>query len=94
MTFHCLSLEKTYNPYYTLVLNELCRDSHSHRFTLQYALWDFMRMLDEAGGDAKVRSRKADNVARAMAYTIAHGKMELMVFKVTLGPHTHSCGKS
>jgi nucleolar MIF4G domain-containing protein 1 len=72
VTLHCCNLEKTYNPYYTLVLNHLCSESYSHRFTLQYALWDLLR---ESAGS---------NVAKTMAYIIARGSMDLTVFKVCL----------
>ena len=41
------SQEKVYNPYYTLVCQELCRFSHSHKITLQFCLWDFLRELGE-----------------------------------------------
>ena len=37
-----------YNPYYTLVCQELCRFSHSYRITLQFCLWDFLRELGES----------------------------------------------
>jgi len=46
---HCCGNEKTYNPYYTLIGQNLCRQSHSHRVTLQYCLWDFLRSLGESG---------------------------------------------
>jgi nucleolar MIF4G domain-containing protein 1 len=39
--------EKVYNPYYTLVCQELCRFSHSYKITLQFCLWDFLRELGE-----------------------------------------------
>lgn len=39
--------EKVYNPYYTLVCQELCHFSHSYRITLQFCLWDFLRELGE-----------------------------------------------
>jgi hypothetical protein len=39
--------EKTYNPYYTLVCQRLCRSSHSYKVTLQFCLWDFLRDLGE-----------------------------------------------
>jgi hypothetical protein len=44
----CLaSQEKVYNPYYTLVCQQLCRSSHSYKITLQFCLWDFLRELGE-----------------------------------------------
>lgn len=86
VALHCCGLEKMYNPYYTLILNHLCSASYDHRFTLQYALWDFLRGLDEgesAQSDAKARRRKTVNIAKAIAYIIARGSMDLTVFKVS-----------
>ena len=79
VTLHCSNLEKSYNPYYTLVLNHLCSESYNHRFTLQYALWDLLR------GDV------GENVAKAMAYIIARGSMDLTVFKVSFSFHDFYC---
>ncbi|WVR06094.1 hypothetical protein IAU60_003122 [Kwoniella sp. DSM 27419] len=80
VALHCCGLEKTYNPYYTLILAHLCANSYDHRFTLQYALWDFMRELDE-GGIAKVGKQRVVNVAKAVAYVVARGGLDLTVFK-------------
>ncbi|KIJ39870.1 hypothetical protein M422DRAFT_174507 [Sphaerobolus stellatus SS14] len=44
---HCLGNEKQYNPYYTLTVQHLCQISHSHKITLQYCLWDFLREMGE-----------------------------------------------
>ncbi|KAJ7030363.1 hypothetical protein C8F04DRAFT_731475 [Mycena alexandri] len=52
---HCCGNEKTYNPYYTLVAQHLCRTSHAHKITLQFCLWDFLRDLGEASvGGAEI----------------------------------------
>jgi len=52
--------EKAYNPYYTLVCQELCRSSHSYKITLQFCLWDFLRELGEnnVGGVELLKHRK------------------------------------
>ncbi|EJU04882.1 ARM repeat-containing protein [Dacryopinax primogenitus] len=57
---HCCGIEKTYNPFYALVAQELCKDSHSHKVTLQFCLWDFLRELGEAevGGTEVVKSAR------------------------------------
>ncbi|EPQ27963.1 uncharacterized protein PFL1_04290 [Pseudozyma flocculosa PF-1] len=44
---HCVGSEKTYNPYYTLILSSLSTTSHSIKITLQYCLWDFLREIGE-----------------------------------------------
>ncbi|KAK0500414.1 hypothetical protein EDD18DRAFT_827491 [Armillaria luteobubalina] len=57
---HCCGNEKTYNPYYTLVCQSLCRSSHSYKVTLQFCLWDFLRDLgeEEVGGAEVIKSIK------------------------------------
>ncbi|KAK0204844.1 hypothetical protein DFS33DRAFT_1373461 [Desarmillaria ectypa] len=57
---HCCGNEKTYNPYYTLVCQHLCRLSHSYKVTLQFCLWDFLRDLgeEEVGGVEVIKSIK------------------------------------
>ncbi|KAF8591084.1 ARM repeat-containing protein [Ramaria rubella] len=55
VVLHCLGNEKQYNPYYTLVVQQLCRTSHSYKVTLQFCLWDFLRDLGEKGvGGAEI----------------------------------------
>ncbi|CAK5269400.1 unnamed protein product [Mycena citricolor] len=59
---HCCGNEKTYNPYYALVCQHLCRSSHSYKITLQFCLWDFLRDLGESsvGGQAVIKNLKED----------------------------------
>ncbi|KAJ1035643.1 hypothetical protein NDA18_000420 [Ustilago nuda] len=50
---HCVASESVYNPYYTLIGQEICRNDHGMRITLQYCLWDFLREIGqkEVGGE-------------------------------------------
>ncbi|KAJ6513111.1 hypothetical protein C8R45DRAFT_857463 [Mycena sanguinolenta] len=58
---HCCGNEKTYNPYYVLVCQHLCRSSHAYKITLQFCLWDFLRDLGEANvGGAEVLKNLKD----------------------------------
>ncbi|KAL6307436.1 ARM repeat-containing protein [Sparassis latifolia] len=58
---HCCGNEKSYNPYYTLIGQQLCRTSHSHRITLQFCLWDFLRDLGETNvGGAEIIKNLGD----------------------------------
>ncbi|KAF8071844.1 hypothetical protein FPV67DRAFT_1482904 [Lyophyllum atratum] len=59
---HCCGNEKSYNPYYTLVCQHLCRTSHSYKITLQFCLWDFFRDLGETsiGGAEVIKNLKDD----------------------------------
>lgn len=67
MTLHLTNLtrrqEKSYNPYYTLVCQHLCRNSHSYKITLQFSLWDFLRDLGETtvGGAEVIKNLKDDD---------------------------------
>ncbi|KAF5382190.1 hypothetical protein D9615_004440 [Tricholomella constricta] len=60
---HCCGNEKSYNPYYTLVCQQLCRISHSYKITLQFSLWDFFRDLGETsvGGAQVIKNLKDDD---------------------------------
>ncbi|KAI0078809.1 MIF4G-domain-containing protein [Panus rudis PR-1116 ss-1] len=62
---HCCGNEKAYNPYYTLIVQQLCRLSVSHKFTLQYCLWDFLRDLGETtvGGVEILKNMRDDAVS-------------------------------
>ena len=50
---HCVGSEAVYNPYYTLIGHEICRNDHGMRITLQYCLWDFLREIgqNQVGGE-------------------------------------------
>ncbi|KAI0775209.1 ARM repeat-containing protein [Trametes elegans] len=62
---HCCGNEKQYNPYYALVVQQLCRFSHSHKTTLQFCLWDFLRDLGETtvGGAEILKNLSEDDRA-------------------------------
>jgi nucleolar MIF4G domain-containing protein 1 len=57
--------ERSYNPYYTLVGQQLCRTSHSYKITLQFCLWDVLRDMGEAsvGGSEIIKNLKDDEFA-------------------------------
>ncbi|KAG6819525.1 hypothetical protein H0H93_011028 [Arthromyces matolae] len=90
-------IEKTYNPYYTLVCQQLCRTSHSYKITLQFTLWDFLRDLgetsvggtelikslgDDSGFDVKnISLSRSRNVARAYGWWIAKDCVTLAILK-------------
>ena len=58
---YCIQ-ERSYNPYYTLIGQHLCRQSHNHKITLQYCLWDFLRDLGETnGGGAEIIKNLRDD---------------------------------
>jgi nucleolar MIF4G domain-containing protein 1 len=90
--------EKTYNPYYAMIAQNLCQQSHSHQVTLQFCLWDLLREMGEheVGGlemlklrgehvsfDVKgVPETRRRNIAKAYAWWLAKGSLSLAVLKV------------
>lgn len=92
VTLQCCGSESEYNPYYTLILQHFCTASTSHRFTLQYALWDFFRELGEDISLEKSSSSQPEshsvpktrltNIARATAFLIARTSLDLTILKV------------
>ncbi|EJD06611.1 uncharacterized protein FOMMEDRAFT_165363 [Fomitiporia mediterranea MF3/22] len=58
---HCCGNEKSYNPYYTLIASHLCQQSHSHRVTLQYCSWDFLRSLGETNVGGAEMAKNLDD---------------------------------
>ncbi|KAF8150806.1 hypothetical protein B0H34DRAFT_665767 [Crassisporium funariophilum] len=94
---HCCGNERSYNPYYTLVCQQLCHTAHAYRITLQFSLWDFLRDLGETnvGGAAVIKNIKEDegfdvksiseirmrNVAKAYAWWLAKDCVTLVILK-------------
>lgn len=93
----CCGNEKSYNPYYTLTAQHLCRTSHSYKVTLQFCLWDFLRDLGETtvggaeviknlkendGFDAKnISGTRMANMAKAYGWWIAKDCCTLTILK-------------
>ncbi|KAK6349863.1 suppressor of glycerol defect [Orbilia brochopaga] len=91
---HCCGNEAQYNPYYTLIAQQLC-SHHSLRMTFQFSLWEVFRKMGEeddmsrsdsnpAGDDDdddKMPLRKVVNLAKLYGYLAAHGSLSLMILK-------------
>ena len=60
----CSLHEKTWNIYYGLVLNRLCKLAKGHRVTLQYCLWDHMKDVD------RMNARKLAIFSKLCSYTV------------------------
>ncbi|EIW83932.1 ARM repeat-containing protein [Coniophora puteana RWD-64-598 SS2] len=62
VALRCCGNEKSYNPFYALVCQQLCQTSHSYKVTLQFCLWDFLRDLGETNvGGAEVIKNITDD---------------------------------
>jgi hypothetical protein len=45
VTVECCLQERAWNGYYTQLLGSLVRAGKGHRITLQYALWDLIKLV-------------------------------------------------
>lgn len=92
---HCCGNEAQYNPYYTLIAQQLC-SQHSIRMAFQFSLWEqFRRMgeedtfgngnpeFEEDDEDERMPLRKIVNLAKMYGYLIAHGLLPVTVLKVS-----------
>ncbi|KAF3934322.1 hypothetical protein ABW19_dt0208689 [Dactylella cylindrospora] len=102
---HCCGNEAQYNPYYTLIAQQLC-STHSLRMTFQFSLWEQFRNMGEEddmnradssfddGDDNKMPLRKVVNLAKLYGYLVAHGSLSLTILKtlqiVSLQPITRN----
>ncbi|KAF9648687.1 hypothetical protein BDM02DRAFT_3155622 [Thelephora ganbajun] len=74
---HCCGNEKVYNPYYTLVCQELCRFSHSYKITLQFCLWDFLRELGESNvGGVELLKHQDELAFSSQGRSISHHRLK------------------
>ncbi|KAK6536275.1 suppressor of glycerol defect [Arthrobotrys megalospora] len=101
---HCCGNETQYNPYYTLIAQQLCTQ-HSLRMTFQFSLWEVFRKMGEEDdmnrGESNIMDddedegmplRKIVNLAKLYGYLVAHGSLSLMILKtlqlVSVQPNT------
>ena len=84
-----------------MIAQHICQQSHSHKVTLQFCLWDLLREMGEhdVGGvemlklrgehvsfDAKgVSETRRRNIAKAYAWWLAKGTLSLAILKVNIG---------
>lgn len=97
---HCVSVEKTYNPFYTFLCRRFCAD-HKLRMALQFALWDIFKQLGEGenaldkgsddedeDGERKLGLRSLVNLGKMYGNLIGDEGLSLGVLKVCQSPST------
>ena len=77
MFVSCVATRQVFNPYYLLLAEKLLGFEYSHRVTMQYNLWDRLRVMEETKG-----ARRLYNLARLVAGLISTHTLTLAVFKV------------
>ncbi|KAI1007207.1 Suppressor of glycerol defect protein 1 [Podosphaera aphanis] len=83
----CAAMEKTYNPYYTLVAQKICGDKKL-KVSFQYCLWDLFKQMGESEeADTEMEeeecldTRHIVNIAKMFSSLIAEGILGLSVLK-------------
>jgi len=72
----CCLQEKTYNPFYAHLTDQLCEHSHSNKITVQYSLWDRFKNI------STLPKHTINNMANYLAHLIASKSLTLTVLKV------------
>lgn len=96
----CVTTEKYYNPYYTLIAKKLC-ENKKLSVSFQYCLWDLFKRFDETEEDEpgveeieELSIRKIVNLSKMFGNLIVEGSLDLCTLKVLnlnyLSPKTKS----
>jgi nucleolar MIF4G domain-containing protein 1 len=74
----CVGGEEVYNPFYSLVARRLCEIDRRMRMNIQFAVWDFVKTLDDGeGGNEEVGMRKGINIAKFVSSLLVSGTLGL-----------------
>ncbi|KAF6212858.1 hypothetical protein GE061_010568 [Apolygus lucorum] len=73
---HCLLRETAYNPYYSLIADQLCMSDRRHRMTIQYAVWDRFKELKTHS------NHQLTNLAKFLAHLFIQNSLPLSILKV------------
>lgn len=84
---HCCLKEHPYNRFYAYLLEHLCRANSSHKYTLQYALWDHFKELD-----AMPDIRETANLCRLLAHLLLSRALSLAVLRTIDWIHLSNAG--
>ncbi|DBA70559.1 TPA: hypothetical protein ACH3X2_011953 [Trebouxia sp. C0005] len=76
VTVECCLQERSWNPYYSHLLQRLLASSKAHRVTLQYCLWDQFKLVDQTD------MRRLINLAHLTAQLIASFTLSATILKV------------
>ncbi len=74
--FHCALMEKTYNPYYSFLMQKFCEYDRRFKMTLQFHTWDKFKLV------TSMSKQQIVNFANMYIHLISTGSMSLSVLKV------------
>ncbi|CAF1396808.1 unnamed protein product [Adineta ricciae] len=75
VTVHCCLHEKTYNPYYTLILQRFCAYDRRFQISLQYHTWDRFKDL------SLLSDQQLANFGTALSQLLVSKSITLNIFK-------------
>ncbi|CAF5013134.1 unnamed protein product [Rotaria sp. Silwood1] len=84
VTVHCCLHEKTYNPYYTLILQRFCAYDRRFQISLQYHTWDRFKDL------SLLNKQQLANFGSALSQLLMSKSLTLNIFKVKTCLYTMS----
>lgn len=75
--FHCCLSEKSFNAFYALLCQRFIKfDPTNYRYTVKYAIWDYLKGLDT------LSIKKVLNLSRLCGFLLAHEDIPLHFLKV------------
>ncbi len=75
--FHCCLSEKQFNSFYALLCQKFIKfDPTNYRYTVKYAIWDYLKGLDSHS------IQKVVNLGRLCGYLVANEDIPLHFLKV------------
>ncbi|XP_032676324.1 nucleolar MIF4G domain-containing protein 1 homolog [Odontomachus brunneus] len=76
VVFSCCIQEKKFNPYYAILAQKLCDSDRKYQLTIQYALWDKLKTLND------LTTKQLTNLAKFLTHLFLEKGLPLSVLKV------------
>ncbi|XP_011496372.1 PREDICTED: nucleolar MIF4G domain-containing protein 1 [Ceratosolen solmsi marchali] len=73
---NCLLQERTFNPYYSVLIQKFCEYDRKYQMIMQYTLWDKLKMLNS------YNNKQVICLARLMSHLFLHKALPISVLKV------------
>ncbi|KAM0733548.1 Nucleolar MIF4G domain-containing protein 1 [Formica fusca] len=73
---NCCIQEKKFNPYYAVLAQRLCDSDRKYQLTIQYALWDKLKILED------LNTKQLTNLAKFLTHLFLGKGLPLSVLKV------------
>lgn len=87
---HCCGSEKSFNPFYAVLAEKVCRHSRKLRFIFEFALWDVFKAIPGSVKVAAMAERKRSNYTQLLTYLWMSGAMSVSVLRCV--PDFEECG--